>query len=105
VPHNIDRCLGLSSGPAQRKAALLATMDDDRDKRRRRAAFDEPHRINAALVAAHPQLLVDAQRQLHDAGVGLVNRRIAQRRDWCFALYRPAQIDELRNALRAALGG
>lgn len=104
APHNVDRCLGLTNGPARRKADLLATMDDDRDKRRRRAVFDEVHRINAALVEAHPQVMADAERRLREAEVGLVNRRIAQRRDWCFALYPPTQLTELRDAVRDAVG-
>ncbi len=104
VPHNVDRCLNLTNAPARRKRALLAGMHDDRDKRRRRAAFDEVHSINAALVADHPQVLAEAEAAVHRSRTGLANRRIARRRDWCFALYPSAKLDALRAALRGTLG-
>ncbi len=105
LPHNLDRALDLDGPQVQRKRDLLAHMDDDRDKGRRRAAFEALHQINASLVDAHPQALAEAQRRLVEAKVGLANQRAAQRRDWCMGLYSPEALASLREALRAAAGG
>lgn len=98
APHNIDRILG---APDPRKTDLLAHMDDDRDRRRRRASFDAIHRINAELAREHPEVPEQAAARLRTAEVGLANAAIAARRDWCFALYSHDHLDALRGALAA----
>lgn len=87
LPHNLDRALDLDLEAARRKRDLLAHMDDDRDRRRRAASFQEIHAVNRALAAAHPEAIRAADRRLAEARNGLANHHIALRRDWCFALY------------------
>ena len=110
LPHNMDRFAPSSSLDdtlVRQKQAILMHMDDDRDARRRRAAFHELHKINAALTASHPLLRDQAKRQLDTASLGVANAKVAAKRDWCFALYPPDQIAALRDAIanqvRAAL--
>ncbi|MCX5659265.1 MAG: hypothetical protein NTW19_06020 [Planctomycetota bacterium] len=96
--HNIDR--GLAEGDARvaRKRELLASVERDHDKARRAAAFAEIHRINDALAADHAELLDAARAAARRTEVGLANRAIAGRRDWCFALYPAEQLAALRDA-------
>ena len=104
LPHNLDRELGLDSTPAREKQELVKHMDDDRDKKRRRAAFALIHQINAELAAAHPEALAAARHDLEAARHGVANAAIARRRDWSFLLYRPEQLETLRAALAVPLG-
>ncbi len=92
LPHNLDRALKLD---VPRKRELLAHMDDDNDRTRKSAAFSELHEINNALSREHAPMLQEAQQELHDARAGIANRTIARRRDWCFALYPPDQLEVL----------
>lgn len=103
LPHNIDRELRLDDTPAREKRELLARMDDDRDKARRRAAFEVIHRINDDLAAAHPDAVAAARHRLDRAHAGLANRAIAAKRDWCFALYPERKLQALRHAISEAL--
>ena len=108
VKDNVDRALlpGASVDVQElirNKRELLAHMDDDRDKARRRAAFDEVHRINAALRDAHSEVIDDADIELERARVGVANRAIAQRRDWFYGLYPQEKLDALRDAVVSQL--
>lgn len=99
LPHNVDRALKLDGELAAAKRDILAHMDDDRDKRRRKAAYRKLHQINRELVRQHPDALAAADEKLTRARVGLANARIARKRDWCFALYRDDQLAALRDAV------
>ena len=88
LPHNIDRALGR---PDPRKARLFNVKD--------RTAFDELHRINAALVSAHPDLIDAADADVAEARLGLANAAVARKRDWCFALYESSQLQALGDAI------
>lgn len=102
LPHNLDRAPGIADAHpdmAAEKRDLLAHMDDDRHKPRRRAAFDRVHALNAALADAHPDLITDAERNLQRTRTGLRNHAIARRRDWCFALYPDTALQALRQTL------
>lgn len=105
LPHNIDRELNLDASDPRvaRKHELLAHMDDDRDKARRAAAFAELHRINDQLAAEHADALERAEARVYATSVGVRNRRLATRRDWCFALYPHDRLDALADRVRAAL--
>ena len=95
LPHNVDRVLaergeavGVGEGElVAQKRWLLEHMDDDRDRARRREAFAELHRINARLCAAHPALIAEADAAVSRAEVGVMNRKLAARRDWFWGLY------------------
>ncbi len=100
---NVDRYTTVDPVLAARKRELLAHMTDDRDRRRRRAAFDELHRINAQLRAKHPGMIAEADASLARAAAGVENRRIAQRRDWFFGLYPQAKLDDLKAAIESCL--
>ncbi len=102
LPHNLDRQPGVDGRLVQRKRALLAHMDDDRDRARRRAAFHEIHRINDELARLHADRLHDADRRLRAARAGVGNHHVAHKRDWPFALYPPQAIERLRQQLRDA---
>lgn len=107
LPHNIDRfvppaALAPVAAQVARKQALLAHMDDDRDRRRRRAAFDELHQINERLAESQAAQVAEAEDAVDRARAGLVNRAIAGRRDWPFALYPPAELQELVARVAAA---
>ena len=101
-PHNLDRYLPpeVAGSLAHEKRRLLEHMDDDRDKRRRRAAFRRIHAINAELAARHPGALLAAETDLRRARVGLHNAAVAAKRDWCFALYPDAELAALRQTVR-----
>lgn len=99
LPHNVDRVAEVNAKQAAEKRTLIEQMDDDRDKHRRRAAFERIHRINADLLASHLQTLDEAEARLTRAAVGVGNATIARKRDWCFALYPPQQLDELAKRL------
>lgn len=103
LPHNLDLALGLQDSPpespAREKRELLEHMDDDRDKKRRRAAFELIHQINADLAAAHPEAIVAAQHELESARHGVANAAIVRRRDWPFLLYPREKLETLRGRL------
>jgi hypothetical protein len=106
LPHNIDRVAkdldGEARGWEAQKSGTLAHMNDDRDRRRRATAFAQLHDLNARLAKVRPALVQAARRELDAALAGVANRVVAGRRDWCFALYPPAQLQELGEALRPA---
>ncbi len=99
LPHNLDRALGLDGEAVRRKRELLAHMDDDRKRSRRRAAFTELHQINRSISESHPEAITSAQRELDLARAGVRNAGVARRRDWCFALYPPGSLRGLRGTL------
>ena len=105
LPHNIDRVLPDTNATPedlaaiQRKKRLIGQMDHDRNRRRRAEAFAQIHQINHRLGEAHPDLLRQAQHQLRRTRQGVANRRIALKRDWCFALYPPEQLKRLQRVL------
>ena len=102
LPHNLDRFLKLDDPDSARKRILLTRMDDDRDRVRRSKAFREIHVINDALGRRHGEVLAGAQQQLEAAVAGVINRDIARKRDWCFAIYPPQQLAALASALESA---
>lgn len=99
LPHNLDRALNLTGHLVERKRELLAHMDDDRDKARRRDAFRELKQINRELAEQHPDQLQAADRALARARAGVGNTNIAGRRDWCFALYPEEDLHDLRRMI------
>lgn len=104
LPHNLDRAVPaelLDAARVQEKRELLAHMDDDRDKRRRARAFARIHEINALFAQRHPQALAAAEDRLRQVIAGVANAGIAQRRDWCFALYPGDRLQRLAKALGA----
>ena len=101
LPHNLDRVLTLNGQAVQRKHELLAHMDDDRDKARRREAFRELKKINRELMQIYTDKLQGADRALDLARAGVVNAAIARRRDWCFALYPPESLQGLRRLIES----
>jgi len=103
LPHNLDRELGLQGPEVERKRRRLATMDADRDPVRRRAGFEEIHRVNRALAEAHPEALEAAAQALARAEAGVANRHVARRRDWPFPLYPPEALEGLRETARHRL--
>lgn len=110
LKNNVDRVLEQGrdgqAGPRdpriERKHELLELVKRDHDKSRRAAAFAEIHRLNDALAADHAGLIEQARAAVSHAEVGIANRAIAQRRDWCFALYPPEQLAALRDAIAAS---
>lgn len=101
LPHNLDRALKLTGPKVQRKHELLAHMNDDRDKARRREAFRELKKINHELADQYPDQFPQAARALTLAQTGAGNTKIASRRDWCFALYPEENLDELRRLIES----
>ena len=100
LPHNLDRELGLDGDTVKQKRDLIAHMDDDRDRARRREAFKKIHRINDELAERHTDAIQAAERALRLAQTGVKNARIARRRDWCFALYPPESLHALRRTMQ-----
>ncbi len=106
LPHNLDRVHDIAAGHGdlvEEKGLLLASMDDDRDRARRAAAFQRIHRINAGLADAHHALLDAAKREVATAEAGVANRRVARRRDWPFFLYPEEALAKLRREVAARL--
>jgi len=101
LPHNIDRELELDIPEAQRKRYLLEHMNDDNDPDRRAKAFNEIHQLNRKLVQAYPHAVAEADKALADARLGVANRQVAGRRDWCFALYPARQLAQLQDGFKS----
>lgn len=91
LPHNIDR---VSGEPDPRKVALFNVKG--------KAAYERLQRINADLVAAHPELMREADERLRRVRTGLQNAALAAKRDWCFAFYPSEKIETLRQRIEAA---
>ncbi len=91
LPHNPERILSLTGPLAAdliaEKAGLLEHMHDDRDRKRRRAAFHRIHAINAQLLALQPDALHDAHAQVARTRQGVANATLAHRRDWPFVFF------------------
>lgn len=103
APHNIDRILKLNGPLVQAKRRALEILMNRRTDRRQRAeAFAELHRINAQLAAEHPDVIASAHHQVEQIRLGLANAQVARKRDWCFALYPPHDIDGLVRLLDQA---
>ncbi|MEM1027142.1 MAG: hypothetical protein AAGJ38_03580 [Planctomycetota bacterium] len=103
LPHNLDRDPGVAPSHPElvaEKARLLATMDDDRDRKRRRVAFDRIHAINAALADAHHVLIDRADNARRQVEIGLANSAIRRKRDWCFALHPELALEGLRESVQ-----
>ncbi|QQE10800.1 hypothetical protein JD969_15005 [Planctomycetota bacterium] len=100
VVHNVDRVDGVVNDGdgmlVEEKISLLGHMNDDRDRRRRRAAFRRIHEINDSLVDRHHDLVEAAEKRLADAKAGVKNRELAKRRDWSFVLYSKGDLMKLR---------
>ena len=99
LPHNIDRLLPLDGQAAQQKQNLLSQMNLNRDPIRRAQVYAKIRQINEELAASYPDALAESQSRVQHAAIGFANSRIAQRREWCFTLYRPDQIHRLRELL------
>lgn len=101
LPHNVDRELGLAADDprVRAKRELLEHMDDDRDKARRRSAFELLHRLNAELAEQHPGAIAEAGRAVGRSRVGVENAAVAGRRDWPFLLYPAGRLDTLRDRI------
>jgi len=76
-------------------------MGQTADRVERSGLFSELHTINQKLASDHVKLVELVGQQVAAAQKGLPNRRIASRRDWCFALYPPEAIEELQGMIVA----
>ncbi len=106
LPHNLDRVPSIAAGHpdlVNEKRVLLERMDDDRNRVRRRTAFDRVHVINDALADAHHALIDRAGTELNTARTGLSNAAVAGKRDWCFALYPEAVLASLRDTIHSSV--
>ncbi len=103
LPHNVDRVArsleGQERSAAARKWQLIQQMNNDRDRWRRAESFREIHEINRALVGSHRGLIRKAKQDLDQTQLGVANRHVAMKRDWCFGLYPSSMIVQLRKAL------
>jgi hypothetical protein len=100
LPHNIDRVAdGLDPALLADKAEIVDGRGGDHPAPARRAARRRLRRINRAFADQHPGLLAAADDAVRRARRGLANAETAARRDWCFALYPPAKLAELRALL------
>jgi hypothetical protein len=102
APHNVDRLLDLDGPMVREKQRLIAQMQRSRDRRTRWLSFCAIHRINAALVEQHPTVVGEPEQQLHEARQGLLNRAVAEKRDWCFAFYSKQQLQQIVEQLKSA---
>jgi hypothetical protein len=99
LPHNLDRALQLDGAMVSRKRRLLAEMDADGDKRRRREAFREIHAINGQWVEKHRAAIAEAEDEVARARLAAGNREVGRKRDWCFALYPAETLRKLGQAI------
>jgi hypothetical protein len=99
APHNVDRWLGLDGPLAREKQRLLQQMAQARDRAGRRMTFRAIHRLNRELVRRHPEVVDQTRQRVASARQGLANRRVAEKRDWCFALYRLSEFEAIRQSL------
>ena len=85
--------------PGSAAAVVGAALRRRADRLHRRELFKQLHRVNDALAAAHSTIIAQAHADLDCARIGVANRAITQRRDWCFALYSSHSLMELLEAL------
>lgn len=103
LPHNLNRESGVAAAHPElvaEKAALLADMHRDRDRRRRRTAFDRIHAINAALADAHHVLIDRAEHARDQVEIGIENEALRHKRDWSFAFYPDETLGALQESIR-----
>lgn len=108
LPHNVDRHLRIDGEEAllvEEKRSLLAHMDDDRDRHRRAASFARLHAINDELASHHIDAISHANQQVDASTRGVINRTIAQRRDWPLQWYTDDALLRLRDAVKGAVVG
>lgn len=112
LPHNLDRELKVDSDAirelAERKQHLLEHMHDDRNPKRRKAAFKEIHAINDALAKQHPKAkhkLKEAKDRVWANQVGVRNLGIKTKRDWPFAIYKETALQDLAQSIRTGFKG
>ncbi|MCC6580409.1 MAG: hypothetical protein IT440_08200 [Phycisphaeraceae bacterium] len=106
LPFNLDRQPRAAiPNPAwiEEKQRILSHMNDDRDRNRRALLFRELHWINDAMAQANAPLIREVEDDVRRAKLGVANRQQALRRDWCFALYPPEALHELRRQMAAGL--
>jgi len=93
---------------AERAAAIEASeqlrRQRPKDRTARRKAFERIHRANAEILQAAPDLREQARRQIDQLTARLAHNRIAESREWFFALYPKANLAHLRDMLRSELG-
>ncbi len=82
LPHNMDRALQLQGESVNRKWQLIQDMDMDRNRQRRKKAWQEINAINHALVECHTDVIEKSQAALEQARVGLKNKSVSNKRDW-----------------------
>ncbi len=99
LPYNLEREFELTTPLAREKRGLLAHMHDDRDKQRRRAAYERIHQINRDLAAQHPEAIAKATLAVERAKTGVANAEIAGQRDWSFLLYPSEKLETLRQRI------
>ena len=105
LPHNIDRFVDLSPtgrAKAAAKARLLEQLDEEVSHRRRQAAFQSVHRINADLASLHAETVAESHAAVDRAVAGMHNAETARRRDWAFPLYPRQKLERLGATLKAA---
>lgn len=98
LPHNLDRQLPqvqFDAATVQRKRELLEELHREGDPIRRSQAFRELHRINEQFVKEQSEILALAREQAQRMRLGMENRTIARRRDWCFAFHDRATLERL----------
>ena len=98
LPCNLDRALQLRGHRVEQKRRLIRDMNDDRDRARRAAAYTQIQSINREFAKQYPEALRDARRKLQRARIGLANRKVGLKRDWCFGLHEPGQLKTLAKA-------
>ncbi len=102
LPHNLDRHLPHDQFDAdmiRKKRELLGQLQGDGDPLHRRRCFGELHRINERFAREQGGILAMAHEQVHRMRLGMMNRTIARRRDWCFAFHDRATLERLAAAV------
>lgn len=100
LPHNIDRVADrLDPELLADKAKIVNGGGEGHPPPARRAARQRLRAINRTFADQHADLIAQADHTLQQAKQGLANAKTAARRDWCFTLYPPAKLAELRTML------
>jgi hypothetical protein len=102
APHNIDRLLKLDGPLAHEKRRLIEQVANSHDRWVRWLSFCAIHRLNDELARRYPEVVQQTDQRLAEAKQGLANRAVAEKRDWCFALYDKATLQQIRDQLRHA---
>jgi hypothetical protein len=103
-PHRLGAGIRSAEALIRREAAIAESvrlrLKDPLNRPARRAAFEQIHIANAAILSDRDAIGRSLREQLDELSAKLDSNRVARSREWFFALHPLSRLRELRDALR-----